>query len=132
VIVADLTIWSAALRGQTRGFESLFNDLLLKSELTAPGAVFAQLLQEADQPGVAQRLRSWAVQVPWVEETRGSWIAVGDLAAHLAGQGNHLQLADACALTLCLREEWPLWTMNPRVDAVARSLPIKRYQPQGL
>lgn len=133
MIVADLTIWSAALRGHDRGFESLFNALLQRGELTAPGIVFGQLLAEREEPVDAQRLRQWALGVPAPEEPIAAWMAVGDLQVHLAGQGVHVGLADAAALVLCLREDWSLWTFNPRLADVHRALPaLKRYLPAGI
>lgn len=132
MIIADLTIWSAALQGRARGFDALLGDLLARGGVTSPGVVFAQLLLEAESPELAPRLRAWAAQVPAVVETRGSWVAAGDLAAHLADDGDVVHIADAAVLALCLREGWSLWTLNPRLDAAARSLGVQRYAPQGV
>ncbi len=133
MIVADLTIWSAALRGHDRGFESLFTALLQRNELTAPGVVFAQLLAEHEEPNDGTRLRQWAFSVPTFDEPRTAWAAAGDLAAHLAGQGLVVSVTDAATLTACLREDWPLWSVNPRFEDAGRFLPaLKRYQPVGL
>jgi predicted nucleic acid-binding protein len=133
MIVADLTIWSAALRGRDRAFESLFTALYQRGELTAPGVVFAQLLAEHEEANDTARLRLWTMGAPAVEEPRAAYMAIGDLAGHLAGQGLHLGLTDAATLVLCLREDWPLWSYNPRFDEVARRIPqLRRYQPTGL
>jgi predicted nucleic acid-binding protein len=133
MIVADLTIWSAALRGHDRGFESLFNALFQRGELTAPGVVFAQLIAEHEESTDAQRLRQWALLVTPIDEPMAAWMAVGDLAAHLAGQGAHVSLVDAATLLVCLREDWPVWSINPRFEDAARALPaLRRYQPAGL
>jgi len=133
MIVADLTIWSAALRGCDRAFESLFTALMQRCELTSPGVVFAQLLAEHEEPNDAARLRTWAMGAPPVDEPRATFMAIGDLAAHLAGLGVHLNLTDTATLVLCLREDWPLWSYNPLFDAVAQRIPqLRRYQPTGL
>jgi predicted nucleic acid-binding protein len=133
MIVADLTIWSAALRGRDRAFESLFTALYQRGELAAPGLVFAQLLAEHEEANDAARLRTWALGTPAVDEPRAAWMAVGDLAGHLAGLGLHLSLTDATTLVLCLREDWPLWSLNPRFDEIGRRVPLlRRYQPSGL
>ena len=133
MIVADLTIWSAALRGHDRGFESLFNALLQRGELTAPGCVFAQLLAEHEEGSDGQRLRQWALQMEPADEPIAAWMATGDLVAHLAGQGAHVSLVDGATLVLCLREDWLLWSFNPRFEDVGRVLTaLRRYQPSGI
>ena len=133
MIIADLTIWSAALRGHNRGFESLFNALLQRGEVSAPGLVFAQLLAEHEEANDGVRLRQWALSAPAFEEPRTAWMAAGDLAGHLSGQGAHLTLVDAYTVTVCVREDWPLWSLNPRFEEVSRQLPnLKRYHPTGL
>lgn len=133
MIVADLTIWSAALRGRDRAFESLFTALYQRGELTAPGVVFAQLLAEHEEVNDTARLRTWTLGAPGVDEPRAAYMAIGDLVGHLAGQGLHLSLTDAATLVLCLREDWPLWSYNPQFEEVARRMPqLRRYQPSGL
>lgn len=133
MIVADLTIWTTALRGHDRGFESLFNALLQRGELTAPGLVFAQLIAEHEEPNDATRLRQWALTTPSCDEPRTAWMATGDLMAHLAGQGLPLGLTDGATLALALREDWPLWSLNPQIDEAGRLLPsLRRYLPAGI
>lgn len=133
MIVADLTIWSAALRGHNRGLDSLFNALMQRGELTAPTLVFVRLLAETDEPNDATRLRQWGLAVPEYEETRAAALAGGDLAAHLAAQGFAVDVADAVTLALCLREDWPLWSQNPRLVSLGALLPtLRRYQPAGV
>ena len=88
---------------------------------------------QKNQANDTARLRLWTMGAPPVDEPRAAFMAIGDLAGHLAGQGLHLGLADAAALVLCLREDWPLWSYNPRFDEVARRIPqLRRYQPTGL
>lgn len=131
MIIADATIWNAALRGQGHGLLALVTDLLNRGELVAPGIVFAELLAEAEDERVSNRLRGWAVEAVQLDEPVHAWIAAGDLGALLANHGVHISLTDRYLVSLCLREACPLWSRNPRFDEVARVVPLERYQPTG-
>ena len=132
MIIADMSIWSQALRGQSPGLQSLFNDLRLRGELSAPGWVFAQLLSEAEDDRQADRLREWAADTVALEESPNAWIAAGDLHVHFAQHGIRLSLMDSYIVALCLREALELWSFNPIFDEVARLTALHRYMPTGM
>lgn len=131
MIIADLTIWSAALRGHSRGFAALFATHVQRGEVTAPGLVFAQLIGECEEHTDAARLRTWAQQVPPLDEPRTAWIAAGDLVSHLTEHGAFVSLVDAYVICLALREDAQVWSLNPRFEDVGRVVPLKRYLPPG-
>lgn len=132
MIIADATIWSSVLRAHGTSLKSLFSDLLHRGEVTAPGAVFAELLAESPDERSAERLRAWATEVHPVTETVHGWVAAGDLGTLLSSHGVILSFVDRYLVSLCLREECPLWSRNPRFEEVARIVPLQRYLPTGL
>lgn len=131
MIIGDLTIWGAALRGQYPALLSLFADLRRRGELTAPGFLFGQLLAEAQDEQEAEKVRGWALDVPRLDESLHAWLAAGDLAGMLASRGVQLNFLDAYLISLSVREGMRLWTYNARFLDVARILPIQMYEPQG-
>jgi len=132
MVIADLTIWSQVLRGRGAGLQSLFTDLQQRGGVTAPGAMFAQLLTEAVDDRAAERIRGWAAEAPPIDEPPLAWVAAGDLWVHLQNHGVRVSLLDAYLVGLCLREQWSLWSYNPQFEAAARVTPLERYQPTGL
>ncbi len=132
MLIADLTIWSQVLRGQSSGLQSLFNDLHHHREVTAPGALFAHLLTEAEDDRAAERIRGWASETEPVEEPPLAWVAAGDLWVHLHNHGVRLALLDAYLVAICVRESWKLWSYNPQFEAAARVCPLERFLPSGL
>lgn len=132
MVIADLTIWSQVLRGQSSGLQSLFNDLYQRGELRAPGALFAHLLTEAEDDRAAERIRAWAAEVPPLDEPPLAWITAGDLWVHLQNFGVRVALLDAYLVGLCLRESCRLWSYNPQFEAAARAVPVERFLPSGL
>lgn len=132
MVIADLTIWTKLLHGTSAGLQSLFTDLRQRGGLTAPGAVFAHLLTEAEDDRSAERIRAWAADAPHIDEPPLAWVSAGDLWVHLQNHGVRMALLDAYLMALCLREKWKLWSYNPQFEAAARVAPLERYQPTGL
>lgn len=131
MILADLTIWTAAERGHAAGLRSLFNDLLQRGTLRAPACVFAQLIAEADDRQ-AKHFRQWATQACVPREPVEAWVGAGDLHALLHKHGVPVTLLDAYLLTLGIREVAPVWTFNPVVMDASRLIPIEIYEPPGV
>jgi len=132
MIIADATVWTAALRAESATLESLFEDLRLRDELTAPGLVFAELASQLDDEQAVSRLRTWAMQVPPIDQPMSAWLAAGDVGALIAGHGVPMSLLDAYVVTLALREDCLLWSFNPRFERVERVVPLRRFVPTGL
>ncbi len=132
MVLADMTIWTQVLRGQSAGLQSLFRDLLFRREITAPGLVFAQLLAEAEDDRAAERIRGWATEVRPIEEPPLAWLAAGDLAAHFAQHNVPMSLIDVYLVGLAVREGWALWSFNPALERATRVLPFERYVPTGI
>lgn len=132
MIIADATIWSAALDGHIPGLGALVASLRLKHEVSAPTAVFAEVLAEATDPRAAQQVRTWAMDAPSVNETNTAWLAAGDLGAHLRREGVMLSVLDLFLVALCLREGWSLWTTNSAIHRASGVLPVKLYEPIGI
>lgn len=132
MIIADATVWLGALENRVRGLEALLTDLRTKKEVTAPPAVFAEVLSEAPDERAAQLARTWALEVPPVNETNTAWLTAGDLGAHLRRQGMMISPMDLFLMALCLREGWVLWTLNSALLRLGPSLPVKLYEPAGL
>ncbi|MCA9663152.1 MAG: hypothetical protein KC486_32760, partial [Myxococcales bacterium] len=59
----------------------------------------------------------------------GAWMSAGDLAAHLRRRGVDLDLHTALITALAVREELPVWSLDPVWDAIAAHLPIRRFDP---
>jgi predicted nucleic acid-binding protein len=132
MILGDLTIWSAALRGQHPALLAMFADLRRRGELTAPGILFGHLLAEAGDDAEAEKVRQWAVDAPRLEEPLHAWLAAGDLVSLLQGKGVPLGFLDAYLIGLAIREDAKVWTYNPRYLEVARIVPFQTYEPVGL
>lgn len=133
MILVDLTIWTAAERGHSAGLRSLFNDLLRREELFAPGLVFAQLIAEADDERHAKQFRQWADLVDGlVDSPSAAWTAAGDLHRVLERRGVPVSLLEALLLALSIRETAPIWTFNPVLLDASRLLPIEIYEPPGV
>ncbi|MEZ4471600.1 MAG: hypothetical protein R3F60_12515 [bacterium] len=132
MIIADATVWSAALAGQVRGLDALLASMRQRREVSAPAAVFAEVLSECDDERSAAQVRAWALEAAPVNETGLAWLASGDLGARLRAQGVMLSSLDTFLVTLCVREGWQLWTMNSGIHRVAASLPIRLHDPPGL
>ena len=103
-------------------------DLWSRRELTAPMAVFAQLLAEADADSDVAQIRSWATTVVPVVTSTDAWLATGDLAATLRDRGDLLNLIDVLVLIVAVRERARVWTLNRPVTLALNSLPIQAYE----
>ncbi|MEZ4463568.1 MAG: hypothetical protein R3F43_03380 [bacterium] len=132
MIIADATVWSAALAGQVRAWTPCSPRCASGAQVSAPAAVFAEVLSECDDERSAAQVRAWALEAAPVNETGLAWLASGDLGARLRAQGVMLSSLDTFLVTLCVREGWQLWTMNSGIHRVAASLPIRLHDPPGL
>lgn len=131
-ILADATIWAAALGGRLGRGQPVFHALRRERRITAPGLVFAALLAELDDPARAETVRVWAAEAPPLPESPTAWIAAGDLGARLRRAGVGLDSAGNYLVALAIREALPVWSLDPIFDAVARALPIERFEvPPG-
>lgn len=128
-IIAGPSIWRAALDGRLGGLHAIFASLRQQGRLTAPPAVFGRLLGGLERPGQAETVRVWAVEVAPAAETVGAWLAAGDLGAHLRRSGIELDPCAQLVAATALREALPVWTLDPRWDAVFDHLPIRRFDP---
>jgi predicted nucleic acid-binding protein len=132
MILGDLTIWTAALRGQQPAMLSLFADLRRRGEITAPGILFAHLLAEAQDDAEAEKVRVWAADAPKIEEPVYAWLTAGDLGHLLLTKGVPVGFLDAYLIALALREDARIWSFNPRYLDVARVVPIQTWEPAGV
>lgn len=129
VIIADASIWRAALDPSMRDIGARVADLWTQRVLTAPAAVFAQVLAESENAHDVGQIRNWALSVPPLNTNPLAWLATGDLAARLRAQGDILNLLDVFVLAVAVREGCPLWTQNRAVLSALNQLPIKAYDP---
>lgn len=129
VIIADATIWRAALDPSVRDVGARVADLWSQRKITAPAAVFAQVLAEAENAHDVAQIRNWTVSVPPLNTNPLAWLAAGDLAAHLRKRGDLLNLLDVFVLAIANREGCPLWTRNTAILSALQHLPIKAYDP---
>lgn len=128
-IIADLTIWRAALDGRLGGRQPIFANLRQQGRLTAPSAIFGRLLDLVERPGQAETVRVWAVETPSPTESTGTWLAAGDLGRMLRGKGVELDPFAQLVAAVAVREALPVWTLDPRWDAVVKHLPVRRFDP---
>ena len=128
MIIADASVWRAALDPTSLDVGARVADLWGRRELTAPLAVFAQLLAEADAASDINQIRSWATTVTPLVVSDDAWLAVGDLAATLRDRGDLLNLIDVLVLIVAVRENAPVWTLNRPVTLAMNALPIVAYQ----
>lgn len=126
-ILADASIWTAALDARLGRALPVFHALRQQRRLTAPGLVFAGLLADIDDPARQETVRVWATEAPPLPESPTAWIAAGDLGAHLRRAGLALDDAGHYLIALAIREAAPLWSLDPVFDAVARHLPLERF-----
>ncbi len=131
-IIADTSVWVAALDGRLGRGQAVFHALRQQRRITAPGLIFAGLLAELDDPARAEMARVWATEAPPLPDSTmaGSttlWISAGDLGARLRRAGVMLDDAAHCLIAVCVREAAPLWSLDPVFDAVAEHLPLERF-----
>lgn len=129
MIIADASIWKAALDPSMPDISARVADLWTRRKLTAPAAVFAQVLADCDNPHDVAQIRNWAISVPPLNTNPLAWLATGDLAARLRESGDLLNLVDVFVLAVAVREACPLWTQNRAVLSAMAQLPIKAYDP---
>jgi hypothetical protein len=132
VIIADGTIFGGALRGEAPGLRPLVDDLWRRRTLTAPAAVFAELLVAARSARHADQLRTWAAEAPPIQGGVDLWMAAGDLGGFLVGRGTQLTMPECVVLAVCVREAARLWTLSPALDRAVRHVKVDRYLPAGL
>lgn len=128
-IIADLSIWQAALDGRLGARQSIFAQLRQQGRLTAPPALFGRLLGLLERPGQAETVRVWAVETPPLLEGTGAWLAAGDLGVHLRRRGVELDPFAQLVAAVAVREALPVWTLDLRWEAVIEHLPIRRFDP---
>ena len=128
MIIADASVWRAALDPTSLDVGARVADLWGRRELTAPLAVFAQLLAETDVANDVAQIRSWATTVVPLVVSDDAWLAVGDLAATLRERGDLLNLIDVLVLIIAVREGARVWSLNRPVTLAMNSLPIVAYQ----
>jgi len=128
-IIADISLWRAALDGRLGARQPIFATLRQRHRLTAPPAIFGRLLDLLDRPGQAETVRVWAMETPSLAEGVGAWLSAGDLGAHLRGLGVDLDPFGQLVAAVAVREDLPVWALDPRWDAVVKHLPIRRFDP---
>ncbi|MGK0359271.1 MAG: putative nucleic acid-binding protein [Bradymonadia bacterium] len=128
MIIADASVWRAALDPTTLDVCARVADLWARRELTSPTAVFAQLLSETDVATDIAQIRSWATTVTTVTTPNEAWLAAGDLAAKLRDAGDLLNIIDVLVLVTAVREGAPVWTLSRPVTLALNTLPIQAWQ----
>ena len=128
-IIADVSLWQAALDGRLGPRQVIFGQLRQQGRLVAPPSVFGRLLDLIDRPEQRETVRVWAVDTPTLVEGVGAWLAAGDLGAHLRQKGVDLDGFGQLVAAVAVREALPVWTLDPRWEAVVKHLPIRRFDP---
>ncbi len=131
MILADATIWHAVLAANIPGLPQYFLDLWHQESVTSPPAVFAQALTACDDENGARRLRAWAMEAPALHCGALAWITAGDVGRILAENRIEVPVVDHLLIALALREDAPIWTLDPIYDDLCRILPARRFVPQG-
>lgn len=106
-------------------------DLQQRKQVTAPPVVFGQLLTESIDERQAAQIRTWATELPTIEEGANAWLAGGDLRAMLRDRGISITFFDAYVVAIALREGASLWTFNPRLHDATRIVPVELFEPAG-
>ncbi len=128
-IIADVSLWHAALDGRLGSRQAIFTRLRQQKRLIAPAAVFGRLLGLVEREGQAETVRVWAVETPTLVEGVGAWLAAGDLGGHLRGHGVELDPFGQLVAAVAVREALPVWSLDPAWQAVVKHLPIRRFDP---
>jgi len=64
----------------------------------------------------------------YLEVDRNVWLQAGELAAHTAARGPHVELADCLLATLALRERCAIFSLDRDFERIPR---LELYQVRG-
>ncbi|MBI4337181.1 MAG: PIN domain-containing protein [Chloroflexi bacterium] len=126
MVIVDTSVWVQFLRVKGSLEHLELDRLLVRGQAAVVGVVLAEVLQGArsqqEFEGLRQRL--WAV--PYVGETRETWVHVGSLSYQLRQQGLALAPVDLLIAALALEHGHEVYTLDEHFQRVPG---VKLHQP---
>ena len=118
MIIVDTSVWVRYLRfpGSDEGRE--LDNLLQKRQVALAGVMLAEILQGARDPQDFEELGVQLASLPYVSETKNTWIQVGVLSYQMRQQGRLIPLTDLTVAALAMEHGHSLYTLDEHFQRV--------------
>jgi predicted nucleic acid-binding protein len=118
MIVIDTSVWVQGFRVSAALERSEVDRLLARDEVAMVGVVMAEVLQGARNPEEFEELRTWLMALPYLEETRQTWVRVGDLSYQLRQRGLAVGVLDLVIATLALEHGCAVYSLDEHFQRI--------------
>ena len=117
-VIADTSVWIQFLRvGGPREHREL-DRLLAQGDVVMVGVVMAELLQGARNPQEYEELGVRLAGLPYVSETKNTWVQVGTLSYRLRQEGLAVGAMDLLIAALALEHGHEVYTLDEHFQRI--------------
>ncbi|MBM3947918.1 MAG: PIN domain-containing protein [SAR202 cluster bacterium] len=127
MVVVDTSVWVQALRAADSLEKIEVDSLLAKESLVMVGPVMAELLQGARSTNEFEDLRDEWAALPYVAESRQTWVMSGALAYQMRQRGLTLGLLDLLIAAIAIEHDHEVYTLDDHIRQVPG---LRLYSPQ--
>ncbi|MDO8530627.1 MAG: PIN domain-containing protein [Dehalococcoidia bacterium] len=118
MVIVDTSIWLQFFRLQPSSVKKEMDRLRASGEIAVVGVVLAEVLQGARTEREAEQLRAGLRGFPYLEETQGTWVRVGELSHQLRQKGVTVSIMDLLIAALALEHGCEVYTLDEHFERV--------------
>ena len=117
-IIVDTCVWIEFFREPESELTLHLKGLLRERKVIMVGMVMAEILQGVKAPKEANLVKQSLEKLPYLEITRDSWEAAGEISASLRGTGVTIPLSDLAIAAVALSGDHEIFTIDPHFHKV--------------
>jgi hypothetical protein len=112
-IIVDTCVWIEFFREPESELTLHLKGLLRERKVIMVGMVMAEILQGVKAPKEADLVKQSLEKLSYLEITRDSWEAAGEISASLRGTGVTIPLSDLAIAAVALSGDHEIFTIDP-------------------
>jgi len=126
MVIADTSVWIPFFIRPASREKHALDALIDADELVLVGVVLAELLQGCRSREERDDLKDVLLALPYLEATKSTWGAAGELSCSLLRRGVTLPMSDVLIASLALEHNCAVYSL----DGDFRKIPeLARYDP---
>lgn len=118
MILVDTPVWVQALRVAGSREHRELDHLLASGDVAVVGPVIAEVIQGARDVGQMDRLRRTMGALPYVADTKETWMAAAALSFRLRQSGQTIGVVDALIAALALEGGHSVYTRDTHFERI--------------
>ena len=117
-IIVDTCVWIEFFRNQESKLTLHLKGLLRERKVIMVGMVMAEILQGVKAPKEGTLVKQNLEKLPYLEITRDTWEAAGEISASLRVKGITIPLSDLIIAGVALSGDHEIFTIDPHFEKV--------------